>query len=84
MQDRPMRDPAQILDQVLREADALIHRRLTERGLEFPHLVVAVIPDGPVIWHGNVSPDGLLSFVEELIDVNSDFEMPPAANDTTR
>ena len=63
-----MRDPAQILDQVLREADALIHRRLTERGLEFPHLVVAVIPDGPVIWHGNVSPDGLLSFVEDLID----------------
>ena len=62
-----MRDPAQILDQVLREADALIHQRLTELGLEFPHLVVAVISDGPVIWHGNVSPDGLLSFVEDLI-----------------
>ena len=77
-----MRDPADILDEVLGEADALIRRRLKERGIQFPHLVVAVIPGGQVIWYSNVSPDCLVSFGEDLINVASAFEMPPAANDT--
>ena len=33
-------DPAQILEDVLGEADALIRRLLEERGVEVPHLVM--------------------------------------------
>jgi hypothetical protein len=75
-----MTDP-EILEEVLAEADVLIRRRLKEHGIEFPHLVVAVTPDGQVIWHSNVSPDGLRSFGNDLIKVAERLEVPSAAND---
>ncbi|GEP61863.1 hypothetical protein [Reyranella soli] len=67
-------------------------KRLKEHGIEFPHLVVAVTPDGQVIWqptdqdvglgkHSNVSPDGLRSFGNDLIKVAERLEVPSAAND---
>ena len=64
-----MSDPAKILAGVLGEADALIRRLLKERGIEFPHLVVAVTPDGEVVLRSNVSPDALWCFGEDLIKV---------------
>ena len=42
-------DPAQILEEVLGEADALIRRLLEDLGVEVPHLVIAVT------WNGRSS-----------------------------
>ena len=64
-----MQDTAAILEEILLEADALIRQRKKDRGLEFPHLVVAVAPDGQVVLRSNVSPDGLRSFSEDLENV---------------
>ena len=37
------------LEKVLAEADVLVRLRLKEIGLEVPHLVIAVTPDGEVV-----------------------------------
>ena len=54
-------DPPQILNEVLGEADALIRRLLEERGVEVPHLVIAVTLEGQVVLRSNVSSDALRS-----------------------
>ena len=76
-------DPARVLEDILGEADALIRQRQKDRGLEFPHLVVAVTPDGQVVLRGNVSPDGLRSFSEDLGTVANELTAPPESGDTT-
>ena len=76
-------DPARVLEDILGEADALIRQRQKDRGLEFPHLVVAVTPDGQVVLRGNVSPDGLRSFSEDLGTVANELTAPPEPGDTT-
>jgi len=78
-----MKDPVQVLEEVLGEADALIRHRLKQRGIEFPHLVVAVTPDGQAILRSNVSPAALRSFGEDLIGVADEFEASPEPGDTT-
>jgi hypothetical protein len=75
-------DAAEILENILGEADALIRQRQKDRGLDFPHLVVAVTPDGRVVLRSNVSPDGLRSFSEDLKDI-ADELAPPEPGDTT-
>jgi hypothetical protein len=64
-----MQDTAAILEEILGEADALIRQRLKDRGLELPHLVIAVTPDGQVVLRSNVSADVLRSFGEDLKNV---------------
>ena len=54
-------DPAQILEEVLGEADALIRRLLEDRGVEVPHLVIAVTLERQVVLRSNVSSDALRS-----------------------
>jgi hypothetical protein len=76
-----MPDTAQILKKVLGEADALIRVRLKEIGLEVPHLVIAVTPDGEVVLRSNVSPDVLRSFGEDLKNIADELEAPPAPDD---
>jgi hypothetical protein len=77
-----MQDTAAILGEILLEAEALIRQRQKERGLEFPHLVVAVAPDGQVVLQSNVSPDGLRSFSEDLENVADELTAPPKPGDT--
>lgn len=72
-----MRDNAATIEEILGEADALIRQRQKDRGLEFPHLVVAVTPDGQAVLRSNVSPDGLRSFGEDLENVADELEAPP-------
>ena len=67
-------DPAQILDEVLGEADALIRRLLEERGVEVPHLVITVTLEGQVVLRSNVSSDALRSF-EDLINFACAFHL---------
>ena len=82
--DRCMpQDAAAILDEILGEADALIRLRLKEQGLELPHLVIAVTPDGQVVLRSNVSADVLRSFGEDLKNVADELEAPPKPGDTT-
>jgi hypothetical protein len=76
-------NPAALLEEILGEADALIRRRLEERQLEVPPLVVAVTPDGQVVLRSNVSPDVVRSFGEDLINVADELSAPPAPGDTT-
>jgi hypothetical protein len=52
-------DVADILEEILGEADALIRQRLKDRTLELPHLVIAVTPEGQVVLRSNVSADVL-------------------------
>ena len=83
VQDRPMADAIKPLEHVLAEADAVIRVRLKEIGLEVPHLVIAVTPDGEVVLRSNVSPDMLRSFGEDLINVADELDAPPQPDDTT-
>jgi len=74
---------AEILEDILGEADALIRQRQKDRGLDFAHLVIAVTPDGQVVVGSNVSPDGLRSFSEDLKDIADELTGPPKPGDTT-
>ena len=78
-----MADVVPTLGEVLAEADALIRVRLKEAGLEVPHLVVAVTPDGEVVLRSNVSPDVLRSFGEDLKNIAEELESAPQSGDTT-
>ena len=71
-----MEDPATIIDEILGEADALIRRRLQERGLEVPHLVVAVTPDDQVVLRSNVPSEELASFGKDLQHVVDEIAAP--------
>jgi len=70
------------LESVLAEADVLVRLRLKEIGLEVPHLVVAVTPDGEVVLRSNVSPDVLRSFGEDLKNIADELEAAPKPGDT--
>jgi hypothetical protein len=83
VQDRQMTDPFRILEKVLAEADVLVRLRLKEIGLEVPHLIIAVTPDGVVVLRSNVSSDVLRSFGQDLINVADELEAPPTPGDTT-
>ena len=68
-----MADVVRTLENVLAEADVL-GLRLKEIGLEVPHLVVAVTPDGEVVLRCNVSPDVLRSLGEDLKNLADELE----------
>ena len=78
-----MADVVRTLENVLAEADVLVRLRLKEIGLEVPHLVVAVTPDGEVVLRSNVSPDVLRSLGEDLKNIADELETPPEPGDTT-
>ena len=80
---RPMADVVRTLEKVLAEADVLVRLRLKEIGLEVPHLVVAVTPDGEVVLRSNVSPDVLRSLGEDLKNIADELEAPPEPGDST-
>ena len=78
-----MADVVRTLENVLAEADVLVRLRLKEIGLEVPHLVVAVTPDGEVVLRSNVSPDVLRSLGDDLKNIADELEAPPKPGDTT-
>ena len=55
---------------------------MKEIGLEVPHLVVAVTPDGEVVVRSNVGPDVLRSFGEDLKNIADELEAAPKPGDT--
>ena len=79
----PKQDAAATLEEILGDADELIRQRLKDRGLELPHLVIAVTPDGEVVLRSNVSPDVLRSFGEDLKNIADELDAAPTLDDTT-
>jgi hypothetical protein len=77
-----MADVLRTLESILAEADVLVRLRLKEIGLEVPHVVVAVTPDGEVVLRSNVSPDVLRSFGEDLKNIADELEAAPKPGDT--
>ena len=77
-----MADVVRTLESILAEADVLVRLRLKEIGLEVPHLVVAVTPDGEVVLRSNVSPDVLRSFGEDLKNIADELEAPKTGGTT--
>ena len=80
---RDRKEPAEVLEDILSEADAVIRRRLEEQGLELPHLVLAVTPDNKIVLRGNVSPNVLKSFGQDLQDVAEELTAPQKPGDPT-
>ena len=78
-----MADVVRTLEKVLAEADVLVRLRLKEAGLDVPHRIVAVTPDGEVVLRSNVSPDALRSFGEDLQNIADELEAAPEPGDTT-
>jgi len=78
-----MADVVRTLENVLAQADVLVRLRLKEIGLEVPHLVVAVTPDGDVVLRSNVSSDVLRSLGEDLKNIADELEATPEQGDTT-
>jgi len=76
-------DPAEIIEQILGEADELIRRRLQELRLELPHLILAVTSDNKIVLRGNVSADVLGSFGQDLQDVAEELTAAAKPDDTT-
>lgn len=76
------RGPAEVLEDILGEAETLIRRRLTEAGCELPHLVVAVTPDNQIVLRSNVSADVIRSFGQDLQEV-ADELTASSQGDTT-
>lgn len=79
----PQQDAATIPEEILGEADAFLRQRLKDRGLELPHLVIAVTPLGEVVLRSNVSADVLRSFGEDLKNVADELEALPEPGGTT-
>jgi hypothetical protein len=77
------KDPAATLNTIVGEADELIRGRLKELGLEVAHVVVAVTPQGQVIFRSNVSAEVLQSFGEDLTNLADDLTATPKLGDTT-
>jgi hypothetical protein len=78
-----MADVVRTLESIIAEADVLVRLRLKEIGLDVPHLVVAVTPDGEDVLRSNVNPDVLRSFGEDLKNIADELEVPPEPGDTT-
>ena len=72
-----MADVVRTLENVLAQADVLVRLRLKEIGLEVPHFVVAVTPDGDVVLRSNVSSDVLRSLGEDLKNITDELEATP-------
>jgi hypothetical protein len=77
VQDRLMADAMKPLEKVLAEADTVIRVRLKEIGLEVPHLVVAVTPNGEVVLRSK-RQSRLRSFSEDLKNIADELDVARA------
>jgi hypothetical protein len=55
-----------MLDEIVAEADEFLRQRLTARGLEAPHIVFAIAPDGAGIIRTNIGRETLRELAESL------------------
>jgi hypothetical protein len=67
--------------QIVNEADALVSRRLGELGLDAPHLVLAIAPDGAAIARSNVSSASLRAMAAALRASAMQAASPPRQRD---
>jgi len=74
-----MADAMKPLEKVLAEADTVIRVRLKEIGLEVPHLVVAVTPNGEVVLRSK-RQSRLRSFSEDLKNIADELDVARAGD----
>ena len=75
-----MKDLAIAIEKILSDADALIRRRIKALGIEAPHVILAVAPDGAGIIRSNVGPDGLGEISAMLKDIAEQAAAPTEAD----
>jgi hypothetical protein len=75
-----MKDLAIAIEKILSDADALIRRRIKALGIEAPHVILAVAPDGAGIIRSNVGPDGLGEISTMLKDIAEQAAAPTEAD----
>jgi hypothetical protein len=71
-----MKKHAIAIEKILSDADALIRRRMKALGVEAPHVILAVAPDGAGIIRGNVGRDGLSEISAMLKDIAEQAAVP--------
>ncbi|GEP61048.1 hypothetical protein [Reyranella soli] len=78
-----MTNPADVLREILAEAEEIIRRRLEERGLKLPYVVFGVTAGGEILLTSNVPPNVLRSFGDDLKNIADRLEASPTRGDTT-
>jgi hypothetical protein len=64
-----MKDPANAIEKILSDADALIRRRMKALGIEAHHVILAIAPDDAGIIRSNIGADGLSEMAAVLKDI---------------
>ncbi len=57
------------IQDILTEVDAILRKRLAAIGLNIPHLMLAIAPDGAGVVRSNVGPPGLADLAEFLAEI---------------
>jgi len=57
------------IQDILTEVDAILRERLAAIGLNIPHLMLAIAPDGAGVVRSNVGPPGLADLAEFLAEI---------------
>ena len=78
-----MTESGEILENAVSVADETIRRLLNEGGVEMPHLVIGVTPNGEVVLRSNANPDILRAFAEDLVQIADEVEASPGPHETT-
>ena len=71
-------DPVSEIESILTEADSLIRRRMKQRKLQAPHVVIAVTGDGAAVVRSNCGPDMLTDIAKGLGRVAREMTEPGA------
>jgi hypothetical protein len=54
------------IQDILTEVDTLLRKRMASIGLEIPHILLAITPDGAGVVRSSVGPEGLADMAEML------------------
>lgn len=58
-----------VLEQILSDLDTELRDRLKAAGLDVPHLLLAIAPDGAGVIRSNVGPKDLQTMAKDLDDI---------------
>lgn len=57
------------IQSILSDVDTILRERLAAIGLNIPHILLAIAPDGAGVVRSNVGPEGLADMAELLAGV---------------
>ena len=68
------------IEKILRDADALIRRRLKVLGIDAHHVILAIAPDGAEIIRSNIAGSGLREMSALLKEIAEQAASPTRAD----